>query len=380
MENRKKKVLRIATVPLSLDLLLKGQLRMLNEEYEVVAVSSPGKELEKVAGREGVRTVAVGMERRISLLKDLVSLCRLIKVIRKEKPWMVHTVTPKAGLLGMMAAWVCGVPVRVHTFTGLVFPTACGLKRKILMATDRMTCACATSINPEGKGVMNDLKRFGITRRDMKIVGNGNINGIDLEFFCRTPEVMEVAAKWRKEGSFTFCFVGRIVGDKGMNELAEAFGRLVAEYPACRLLLVGAFEEKLDPVSPEVKAFFENCGQVEFVGWQDDIRPFLAASDVFVFPSYREGFPNVVIQAAAMDVPSIVTDINGCNEIICDGVNGVIVPSHDADRLYEAMKRMREDGEVWANMSRKARASVAERYERKYVWNEIKKFYAELDK
>lgn len=380
MENRKKKVLRIATVPLSLDLLLKGQLRMLNEEYEVVAVSSPGKELEKVAGREGVRTVAVGMERRISLFKDLVSLCRLIKVIRREKPWMVHTVTPKAGLLGMMAAWVCGVPVRVHTFTGLVFPTACGLKRKILMATDRLTCACATSINPEGKGVMNDLKRFGITRRDMKIVGNGNINGIDLEFFCRTPEVMEVAAKWRKEGSFTFCFVGRIVGDKGMNELAEAFGKLVAEYPACRLLLVGAFEEKLDPVSPEVKAFFENCGQVEFVGWQDDIRPFLAASDVFVFPSYREGFPNVVIQAAAMDVPSIVTDINGCNEIICDGVNGVIVPSHDADRLYEAMKRMREDGEVWENMSRKARASVAERYERKFVWNEIKKFYAELDK
>lgn len=380
MENRKKKVLRIATVPLSLDLLLKGQLKMLNEEYEVVAVSSPGKELEKVAGREGVRTVAVGMERRISLFKDLVSLCRLIKVIRREKPWMVHTVTPKAGLLGMMAAWVCGVPVRVHTFTGLVFPTACGLKRKILMATDRLTCACATSINPEGKGVMNDLKRFGITRRDMKIVGNGNINGIDLEFFCRTPEVMEVAAKWRKEGSFTFCFVGRIVGDKGMNELAEAFGRLVAEYPACRLLLVGAFEEKLDPVSPEVKAFFENCGQVEFVGWQDDIRPFLAASDVFVFPSYREGFPNVVIQAAAMGVPSIVTDINGCNEIICDGVNGVIVPSHDADRLYGAMKRMREDGEAWENMSRKARVSVAERYERKYVWNEIKKFYAELDK
>lgn len=380
MENRKKKVLRIATVPLSLDLLLKGQLRMLNEEYEVVAVSSPGKELEKVAGREGVRTVAVGMERRISLFKDLVSLCRLIKVIRREKPWMVHTVTPKAGLLGMMAAWVCGVPVRVHTFTGLVFPTAWGLKRKILMATDRLTCACATSINPEGKGVMNDLKRFGITRRDMKIVGNGNINGIDLEFFCRTPEVMEVAAKWRKEGSFTFCFVGRIVGDKGMNELAEAFGKLIAEYPACRLLLVGAFEEKLDPVSPKVKAFFENCRQVEFVGWQDDIRPFLAASDVFVFPSYREGFPNVVIQAAAMGVPSIVTDINGCNEIICDGVNGVIVPSHDADRLYEAMKRMREDGEAWANMSRKARASVAERYERKYVWNEIKKFYAELDK
>lgn len=378
MEKMKKKVLRIATVPLSLDLLLKGQLKMLNEEYEVVAVSSSGKELEKVARREGVRTVAVDMERRISVWKDLLSLFRLIKVIRREKPWMVHTVTPKAGLLGMMAAWICGVPVRVHTFTGLVFPTAGGLKRKVLMATDRLTCACATFINPEGKGVMNDLKRFGITRRDMKIVGNGNINGIDLDFFCRTPEVMEAAAKWKKNDCFTFCFVGRIVGDKGMNELAEAFGKLIAEYPACRLLLVGTFEEKLDPVSPEVKDFFRNCNQVELVGWQEDIRPFLVASDMFVFPSYREGFPNVVIQAGAMDLPCIVTDINGCNEIICNGVNGLIVPPHDADRLYGAMKKMVEDEEFRSGMSHRARTAVADRFERMFVWSEIKRFYSEL--
>lgn len=378
MEKMKKKVLRIATVPLSLDLLLKGQLKMLNEEYEVVAVSSSGKELEKVTRREGVRTVAVDMERRISVWKDLVSLFRLIKVIRREKPWMVHTVTPKAGLLGMMAAWICGVPVRVHMFTGLVFPTEHGFKRRILILTDKITCACATLINPEGKGVMNDLKRFGISSKDMKVVGNGNINGVDMDFFCRTTEVMNAATILRRNNGFTFCFVGRIVGDKGMNELAEAFEKLIAIYPDCRLLLVGDFEEKLDPVRVETKTFFKECGQVAFVGWQDDIRPFLAASDVFVFPSYREGFPNVVLQAGAMGLPCIVTDINGSNEIIDDGVNGLVVPSHSVDRLFEAMKRMIEDDEMRICMARRARAMIANRYDRRYVWNEIKKLYSEL--
>lgn len=176
----KKKVLRIATVPVSLDVLLKGQLKMLNEMYEVVAVSSPGKELEEVGKREGVRTVAVRMERRISPIQDLKSLFALVRLIRKEKPWMVHTLTPKAGLLGMLAAWMCRVPVRMHMFTGLIFPTSTGLKRKLLMTTDRLTCACATFINPEGKGVKNDLMRFGITRKELHIVGNGNINGIDM--------------------------------------------------------------------------------------------------------------------------------------------------------------------------------------------------------
>lgn len=376
MGNAKKKVMRIATVPVSLDILLKGQLKMLNEEYEVVAVSSPGKGLDVVAEREGVRTIAVSMERRISLFRDLVSLFRLIRVIRREKPWMVHTVTPKAGLLGMIAAWICGVPVRVHMFTGLVFPTAHGIKRRILILTDKITCACATLVNPEGKGVMNDLKRFGITDKDMKVVGNGNINGIDMDFFCRTPEVMEAAARLRGNGGLTFCFVGRIVGDKGMNELAKAFGRLVVEYPDCRLLLVGDFEEKLDPVSEETADFFRKCGNVEFVGWQNDVRPFLAASDVFVFPSYREGFPNVVLQAGAMGLPCIVTDINGCNEIVSDGVNGLLVSPHDADALLDAMKRMIMDDKLRLDMAGRCRQMVGERFERTFVWNEIKKMYS----
>lgn len=375
----KKKVLRIATVPMSLNLLLQGQLRMLNEEYEMVAVASPGKDLEEVGEREGIRTVEIRMERRISPIQDLKSLFALIKLIRKEKPWMVHTMNPKAGLLGMLAAWICGVPVRFHLFTGLVFPTSKGLKRKLLMTTDKLTCACATFINPEGEGVKRDLERFGITHKELHIVGNGNINGIDMTYFDRTEEVMKKAESIREKDCVTFCFVGRIVGDKGMNELAEAFARLEKEFPSCRLLLVGDFEEKLDPVSPETKRMFLENSRVTFAGWQQDIRPYLAASDIFVFPSYREGFPNVVLQAGAMGLPSIVTDINGSSEIIRDGVNGVIIPPRDTEALWKAMRNMLTDEAARRKMAANARNLIGSRYDRTFLWQELKKTYKSLE-
>ena len=374
----KKKIIRISTIPMSLDILLQGQLRMLSEHYEVVAVSSPGKDLEKVEKREGVRTVAVPMERQISPIRDVVSLFRLIRLFHREKPWMVHSLTPKAGLLAMIAAWMCRVPVRIHSFTGLVFPTTTGLKQKILMATDSITCACATNVLPEGKGVKKDLEHFRITSKPLQIIGNGNINGIDLEFFDRTPEVLEQAEKYRKEEVVTFCFVGRIVRDKGINELVAAFQRLHQAYPNTRLVLVGPFEEKLDPVLPETRQVIEQHAAIEWMGWQNDIRPFLAASEVFVFPSYREGFPNVVLQAGAMGLPCIVTDINGSNEIISEGINGCIIPSQNEQALYEAMEKML-NLEERQKLAQQARPQIANRYERKALWKELLKFYRSLE-
>lgn len=373
----RKKVLRITTVPVSFK-LLKGQLNMLNRLYEVVAVSSPGKELEEIGESEGVRTEAVSMERRIALVQDLKSLFALIRLIRKEKPWMVHTMTPKAGLLGMLAAWICKVPVRMHTFTGLVFPTATGVKKHLLMLTDRITCACATFINPEGKGVRNDLIRFGITHKELHIIGNGNVNGIDVSYFNRTDEILRQAESIRRKGCFTFCFVGRIVGDKGIDELVKAFVKLADEFPACRLMLVGDFEEKLDPVQPATRQIISTYRQIMFMGWQDDVRPFLAASEVFVLPSYREGFPNVVLQAGAMGLPCIVTDINGSNEIIHDGVNGLVVPPRDEEKLYDAMRFMLVNKAVRQKLAAQSRALVVDRYERHLFWYELGKTYSQL--
>ena len=373
----KKKIIRISTVPISLDLLLKGQLKMLAEEWEVVAVSSPGKELERVAIREGVRTVAVPMERKISPIKDLISLFRLVKLFHKEKPTMVHSLTPKAGLLAMIAAWLCRVPVRIHTFTGLVFPTAKGIKQKILIATDRLTCRCATFINPEGEGVKRDLTKYHITEKPLNIIGNGNISGIDLETFSRSEKIMDAAEKIRKEGLTTFCFVGRIVSDKGINELVAAFEELHEKYPATRLLLVGTLEDS-DPLKQETLVAINNNQAIEFAGWQTDIRPYLAASDIFVFPSYREGFPNVVLQAGAMGLPAIVTDINGSNEIIKEGVNGTIIEPRDKEQLKNAMERVLTDEKLRKKFASNARAIIASRYEQKKMWEALRAIYRSL--
>ncbi len=379
--NNRVKIIRTSTVPGSLDTFCRGLLSELQQEcgYEVVAVSSPGDRLETLAAREGVRTVAVPMERHISPLKDLKSLWRLLRVFRRERPAMVHSMTPKAGLLSMMAAWICRVPVRLHTFTGLVFPTATGLTQKILVFTDRLTCACATHIVPEGEGVRNDLTSYRITAKPLKVLGHGNVRGIDLERFDPSlPEVMDSAAKIRKEGVFTFIFIGRLVRDKGINELVSAFTELNREIPDTRLILVGEQESELDPLSPETMESISGCASIEAVGRQNDVRPWLAASDALAFPSYREGFPNVVIEAGAMGLPSVVTDINGSREIVSHGVNGVIIPTRDRDALLTAMRNMIGQREDTAKMAAAARPMVAGRFEQSFVRKCLKDYYREI--
>ena len=365
------KLIRTSTIPASLENLLKGQLKMLSKYYNVLAVSSPGDDMETIEEREGVRTIAIPMERRISLIKDFISLIRLIVLFAKERPDMVHSITPKAGLLSMLAAWITRVPVRMHTFTGLVFPTATGKMQKLLIAMDRLTCFCATHINPEGGGVKRDLVNYNITSKPLHIIANGNVNGIDLEYFDKTPEVVEKACSYKKEGTFTFCFVGRMVRDKGINELVHSFLRLYQKDERVRLLLVGPFEKELDPVLPEVEEHILHHPGICYMGYQNDVRPFLVASDALVFPSYREGFPNVVIQAGAMGLPAIVTDINGCNEIVLPDLNGVIIPSKDEQALYESMKYFASHPVEVERMAANARPLIASRYEQRIVWNAL---------
>lgn len=379
--DKKIRILRTSTVPGSIETFCNGLLKELQttEGYEVVVVSSPGEEMETIARREGVRCVAVPMQRHIAPLQDLKSLWGLIKVFRREKPDMVHSITPKAGLLSMMAAWFCRVPVRLHTFTGLVFPTAKGIKRKILMFTDRLTCFCATHIVPEGEGVRSDLIKNKITRKPIRVLGHGNVRGIDLRHYDpRLPEVKAEAAKIRKEDLFSFVFVGRIVGDKGINELTDAFERLKKEIPAIRLLLVGKYEADLDPLSPTTYRIIDTDCDIEAVGQQNDVRAWMAAADALVFPSYREGFPNVVIEAGAMGLPAIVTDINGSREIIIEGENGLIIPPRNADALYAAMKEMVVNSALRESMASKTRKLVADRYEQSYVRRCLKEYYTQI--
>lgn len=377
------KIIRTSTIPDSLNIFCKGLLRELqeNDGYEVVAVSSPGDALLEVESREGVRTYAVSMNRHIAPLKDLKSLWGLIRVFRKEKPDMVHSITPKAGLLSMIAAWICRVPVRLHTFTGLVFPTAIGFTKKILIFTDKLTCACATHIIPEGEGVKNDLTNYNITKKPLKVLGFGNIKGIDLKHFdANLPEVKSKADLIRNNDLFTFVFVGRLVGDKGINELVDAFKKLNISYPKTRLILVGGMEQNLDPLKQETLDEINQNTAIEAVGPQSDVRPWLVASDAFVFPSYREGFPNGVIEAGAMGLPSIVTDINGSREIVVEGKNGVIVPPRDKEALYGAMELFLTDKDMTNSLSANARDLIASRFDQGFVRKCLKEYYKEIIK
>ena len=371
------KIIRATTIPKSLDVFCRGLLKKLSEKYEVVALSSPGEEMQAIAEREGVRTITVPMERHISPWKDIVALFRLILVFRQERPTMVHSMTPKAGLLCMVAAWLTRVPVRVHTFTGLVFPTAKGLQRKLLMLTDSITCRCATYIIPEGEGVKKDLLDYGITTKPLRVLGFGNVMGVDMHIYSRRPEVMEKARLLRDEHSFTFLFVGRIVRDKGINELCEAFDRLSKEYPQARLLLVGWREDALDPVSDKTLALMDSNPSIDDVGevWGDDLLAYYAAADCFVLPSYREGFPNTVLEAGAMGLPSIVTDINGSREIIVETENGMIVPPRDADALFVALRRMVNDDRRRSYMASNARNMIGCRFEQGFVRQCLFDFY-----
>lgn len=374
----KLKLIRTSTVPTSLKTFLAGTIEPLMERYDLVLVSSPDEELDELHEQYGVKTVGVSMERRMSPLKDIVSLWQLIRVFRKERPYMVHSMTPKAGLLCMLAAWVARVPRRVHTFTGLVWPTATGVSRRILMTTDWLTCACATHIIPEGRGVMDDLQRH-ITRKPMRVLGYGNVRGVDMHYWSRENVDAEQVESLRRKGIFTFVFVGRIVRDKGINELVEAF-RHVREKHSVRLVLVGRFEDALDPISDEARKTIEECDDIVYAGTQHgrDLLAYYAAADCFVFPSYREGFPNTVLEAGAMGLPSIVTDINGSREIIENGKNGIIVPSKDADALAAAMERMVDDTDMRQLMARNARPMIASRFEQGFVRKCQLDFYDEI--
>ena len=375
MRYNKNKIIRAVTVPQSLGFCREVMIKMRRMGYDMVAVTSPGPELDELRDVDGFHCVAVPMERHISIVRDLKSLIKMIRVFRKEKPQVVHSMTPKAGMICMVAAWLTYVPVRIHTFTGLVWPTATGMKRKLLMMTDWLTCACATHVIPEGQGVLNDLKNGGITKKPMRVLGYGNVMGVDMERF--SPDRFSVK---KDAGVFTFVFVGRIVGDKGINELVEAFVRLHDVHKNTRLVLVGNYEHNLDPVSDITRELIDTNKGIEACGpkYGDDLLQMYVNADCFVMPSYREGFPNTVLEAGAMGLPSIVTDINGSREIIENEKNGLIVPSKNADALYDAMERMLTCVDAREMMRRNARVMIQSRFEKKFVQACQVKFYKEV--
>ena len=375
------RLIRIATIPVSLKILLRGQHKYMCQYFQIIGVSSSGSALDEVATHEGIRVESVNMTRQISPFKDLYALWKLIALFKREKPHIVHTHTPKAGTLGMIAACLARVPIRIHTVAGLPLLETKGYTRYVLNKIEKITYSCASMVYPNSFGLKQIIiKNSFCEDSKLKVLCNGSSNGIDTHYYSNTSFKNDSISMLRqdngiKKSDFVFIFIGRLVGDKGINELVMAFVLLKKQYTDIKLLLVGQNEHILDSLEPNTIYMIKKCLDIIDTGFQDDVRPFLSISNAFVFPSYREGFPNVVMQAGAMGLPSIVTDINGCNEIIIDGINGVIIPPKNVDALKKAMEEFIIYSDMSVRLSKNARKMIVDRYDQEMIWKAIKNEY-----
>ncbi|BDB56770.1 glycosyltransferase family 4 protein [Flavobacterium ammonificans] len=379
----KPKLFRVTTVSESLKILLKGQHKFMSENgFEVIGVASNSKALDETSQDENIRVIGLNMTRKITLFKDILSVYYFFKILKKEKPIIVHSHTPKAGIVSMLASKLANVPIRLHTVAGLPLMEAKGNKRKLLNFVEKVTYVCATNVYPNSKGLYQFIVNEElVSSKKLKVIANGSSNGIDTSYFD-SESILEVQKEDLRtklnihNTDFVFIFVGRLVGDKGINELIEAFSR-INDYNV-KLVLVGGAESDLDPLFEETINKIEKNPNIISVGFQSDVRPYFAISNCLVFPSYREGFPNVVMQAGAMGLPSIVSDINGCNEIIEEGINGTIIPVKDPKSLFESMLKMVNNEHWRCQLAGNARDKIVSRFEQQVVWDAILNEYKSL--
>lgn len=369
-------IARLTTVRMSLSLLINGQADYFRRKgHHYFLASGPS---DHVVNDD--HYTELPLVRRPNLYKDLTALIATYFWLRRIKPDILHTHTPKAGLIGMIAGFFAGVPVRLHTVAGIPWMESSGALRKFFKLFESLTYIFATKIYPNSKGLHNFLiHELPFASRKYKVIGNGSSNGIDTDYFS-SDAVFDSKEKLRDEYSlpqdaFVWVFIGRIVKDKGINELVDAFLKIGSNH---FLLLVGPFENDQDPISHETSLLIESISNIRTYGFQKDVRPFFKLSDALVFPSYREGFPNVPMQAAAMGLPQIVTNINGCIEIVKQGVTGLIVPPKNSEALLEAMIELANDMDARKTMSINSRSFIIKEFSRKDIWNSIEEEYNDL--
>tara|TARA_B110000116_G_C16793467_1_gene565214 strand:- start:557 stop:1714 length:1158 start_codon:yes stop_codon:yes gene_type:complete len=379
------KIIRITTVPISIEKLLENQPRFFSQFYKVILVSSQKEKLVEIGKNQGVSIFYLPLSRRITPLRDLIATFKLYRFLMKEKPAIVHTHTPKAGIVGMLASFLARVPIRMHTVAGLPLMEARGLKRLLLNHIEAITYFFATNVYPNSFGLSKFiLEQNFCDQKKIKVLCNGSSNGINTDYF--NPKDVSVKNKNKIKNNlgilnkdFVYSFIGRLVGDKGINELVIAFKKINNKHNNSKLLLVGDIENDLDPLKKETINEINLNSNIILAGYQKDIRPFLAITHCFVFPSYREGFPNVILQAGAMNVPCIVSNINGCNEIIKNLINGLIIQEKNIEDLEKSMLTLYEDDRLRLKLAKKSRSIIIENYQQEKIWEALKNEYKSLE-
>lgn len=376
----KKKIIFVTTVPESLS-FFQGQLRFLNQYFDVSAVSTGTDKLNSISQYEGITVKAIAMKRSISLWRDIIGLLHFIVYFYKTKPFIVHGNTPKASMLSMLAAFILRVPHRIYMCHGLRYQTTTGMMCRLLKMMERITCFCATDIYAVSHGVASMLNRDKITAKKIVVVLGGSANGINVDYYNLPSsfDCTEYKRSWGiKENDFIFLFLGRVVQDKGMNELIEAFRKFDLTSNNIKLLVAGPREE-VNSISSYSAWELDHNPNIVYMGFQTDVRPILAISNVLVLPSYREGLGMVLLEAGAMNVPCIASDIIGCNDVIVEGVNGLLVKARDTDSLFIAMEKLFEDQVLRAQIIKVTRKSILERFEQKKIWNAFLNEYLKME-
>lgn len=378
------KLIRITTVPLSLKLLLGGQMKFMKANgWEVIMVSSDGREVQQITRDEGVKHEVIPFTRKITPIHDLICIWKLYQLFKREKPDIVHTHTPKAGLLGMIAAKLSGQKIRIHTLAGIPYMATKGAKKGILVKAEKWTYSYATEVWPNSRGLKSFVIEENLCSSDkLRVIGKGSSNGVDLEKFNRgvLKENHLVAATMRilpGENDYIILAVGRLVQDKGIEELVHAFLESKI-YSMSKLVLLGSFEQELDPISLDLMKTIEENPRIVKINWSDHVAHYMALADVLVHASHREGFPNVLLESGAMELPVICSDIIGNNDIVVQQKTGLIFPVKDKLVLKEALEFAFVKRNKMAQLARNLYLEVQENYDRKSVHQALLANYKRL--
>ncbi len=384
-EQSPKKLIRITTVPMALRYLLPGQMKFMKEHgFEVLMVSADGKELPDVIAAESCRHIIVPMTRKITPLQDLKCLYQLIKLFKKERPDIVHTHTPKAGLLGMLAAKYCGVPIRIHTVAGMPLMVEKGFKLRLLTFIEKLTYRAANHVWPNSQSLYDYITAHAFTSaQKLQVISKGSTNGINTQRFNtqvleqKTIDSIKSGIGYSPGHIYLLC-IGRLVADKGIVELVQAFESVQKSQSNIRLILVGDFEAALDPLPQQILAQIQTNPGIIHISWTQQVEYYMHIANLFVFPSHREGFPNVLLQAGAMQLPIICSRIPGNIDIVTHGATGLIFETASVQAMETCVRYALDHPAAMQQMAASLHQIVISDYRRENIWQNILTTYNSL--
>ncbi len=379
------KLIRITTAPLSLKYLLSNQMKYMNENgFDVIMVSSEGKEWPDLISNEKCEHRIVHMTRKITPFQDLKSLWQLYKLFKKEKPDIVHSHTPKGGLLGMLAAKIAGVKIRIHTIAGLRFMTATGTTKKVLIFMEKLTAKSAHYVWPNSYSLLNYIRQNKLVKEDkLQVIGHGSSNGVDLNRYSvaslKTEKIEKIKKLLNYDSSLCYLLnMGRIVKDKGVDEVFKAFKIVYEENTKLRLIVLGAFEDDLDPISDEAREILKTHPAIIHIDWSDHVEYFMHLSHLLIHASYREGFPNTLLQTGAMGCPIVCSAIEGSIDIVTHEETGLLFQAKNADDLLEKLRFALEYPAEMKMYADNLRFKIEKYFSQAYLHKKLKEKYFEL--